>query len=41
MLIGWALGIYETFSIWEDASDGSGILRNILGFSEWQNSKKK
>lgn len=41
MLIGWALGMYETFSIWRMLLMGSVFSGIMLGFSEWQNSKKK
>ena len=41
MLIGWALGMYETFSIWRMLLMGAVFSVIMLGFSEWQNSKKK
>ena len=41
MLIGWAFGMYETFSIWRMLLMGSVFSGIMLGFSEWQNSKKK
>ena len=41
MLIGWAFGMYETFSIWRMLLMGTVFSGIMLGFSEWQNSKKK
>ena len=41
MLIGWAFGMYETFSIWRMLLMGVVFSGIMLGFSEWQNSKKK
>ena len=41
MLIGWAFGMYETFSIWRMLLMGCIFSGIMLGFSEWQNSKKK
>lgn len=41
MLIGWAFGMYETFSIWRMLLMGAVFSGIMLGFSEWQNSKKK
>ena len=41
MLIGWALGMYEAFSIWRMLLMGAVISGIMLWFSEWQNSKKK
>ena len=41
MLIGWALGMYEAFSICRMLLMGAVLSGIMLGFSEWQNSKKK
>ena len=41
MLIGWALGMYEAFSIWRMLLMGAVFSGIMLGFGEWQNSKKK
>ena len=41
MLIGWAFGMYEAFSIWRMLLMGAVFSGIMLGFSEWQNSKKK
>ena len=41
MLIGLALGMYEAFSIWRMLLMGAVFSGIMLGFSEWQNSKKK
>ena len=41
MLIGWAFGMYETFSIWRMLLMGCVFSGIMLGFSEWQNRKKK
>jgi len=41
MLIGWIFGMYETFSIWRMLLMGAVFSGIMLGFSEWQNSKKK
>ncbi len=41
MLIGWALGMYETFSIWRMLLMEVVFSGIMLGFSEWQNSKNK
>lgn len=41
MLIGWAFGMYEAFSIWRMLLMGAVFAGIMLGFSEWQNSKKK
>ena len=41
MLIGWALGMYEAFSIWRMFLMGTVFSGIILGFNEWQNRKKK
>ena len=41
MLIGWAFGMYETFSIWRMLLMGVVFSGIMLGFSEWQNCKKK
>ena len=41
MLIGWALGMYEAFSIWRMLLMGAVFSGIMLGFSEWQNCKKK
>ncbi|MBQ8810514.1 MAG: hypothetical protein IJZ69_09310 [Bacteroidales bacterium] len=41
MLIGWALGMYEAFSIWRMLLMGAVFSGIMLWFSEWQNSKKK
>ena len=41
MLIGWALGMYETFSFWRMLLMGVVFSGIMLGFSEWQNCKKK
>ena len=41
MLIGWALGMYEAFSIWRMLLMGAVLSGIMSGFSEWQNSKKK
>ena len=41
MLIGWAFGMYETFSIWRMFLMGAVFSGIMLGLSEWQNSKKK
>ena len=41
MLIGWAFGMYETFSIWRMLLMGTVFSGIMLGFNEWQNRKKK
>ena len=41
MLIGWAFGMYETFSIWRMLLMGAVFSGIMSGFSEWQNCKKK
>ena len=41
MLIGWAFGMYEAFSIWRMLLMGEVFSGIMLGFREWQNSKKK
>lgn len=41
MLIGWAFGMYETFSIWRMLLMGSIFSGIMLGFSEWQNRKRQ
>ena len=41
MLIGWAFGMYEAFSIWRMLLMGAVFSGIMLWFSEWQNSKKK
>ena len=41
MLISWIFGMYETFSIWRMLLMGAVSSGIMLGFSEWQNSKKK
>lgn len=41
MLVSWALGMYEAFSIWRMLLMGSVFSGIMLGFSEWQNSKMK
>ncbi len=41
MLIGWAFGMYETFSIWRMLLMGCVFSGIMLGFSEWQSRKKK
>ena len=41
MLIGWALGMYEAFSIWRMLLMGAVFSGIMLGFSEWHNCKKK
>lgn len=40
MLIGWAFGMYETFSIWRMLLMGCVFSGIMSGFSEWQNCKK-
>ena len=41
MLIGWAFGMYETFSIWRMLLMGAVFSGIILGFSEWQSRKRQ
>ena len=41
MLIGWAFGMYGTFSIWRMLLMGTVFSGIMLGFNEWQNRKKK
>ena len=41
MLIGWALGMYETFSIWRMLLMGAVFSGIMLGFSEWQSRKRQ
>ena len=41
MLVSWALGMYEAFSIWRMLLMGAVFSGIMSGFSEWQNSKKK
>ena len=41
MLVSWAFGMYETFSIWRMFLMGAVFSGIMLGFGEWQNSKKK
>ena len=41
MLVSWALGMYETFSIWRMLLMGAVFSGIMSGFSEWQNCKKK
>ena len=41
MLIGWAFGMYETFSIWRMLLMGAVFSGIMLGFSEWQSRKRQ
>lgn len=41
MLIGWAFGMYETFSIWRMLLIGCIFSGIMLGFSEWQSRKRQ
>ena len=41
MLIGWAFGMYEAFSIWRMLLMGVVFSGIMSGFSEWQNCKKE
>ena len=41
MLIGWAFGMYEAFSIWRMLLMGCIFSCIMLGFSEWQNRKRQ
>lgn len=40
MLIGWAFGMFETFSVWRMLLMGSVFSGIMLGFSEWQNNRR-
>lgn len=39
MLIGWAFGMFETFSVWRMLLMGAVFSGLMLGFSEWQNNR--
>ena len=41
MLIGWAFGMYEAFSIWRMLLMGAVFSGIMLGFSEWQSRKRQ
>ena len=41
MLIGWAFGMYETFSFWRMLLMGCIFSSIMLGFSEWQSRKRQ
>ena len=41
MLIGWAFGMYETFSFWRMLLMGCIFSGIMLGFSEWQSRKRQ
>ncbi|MEE0235984.1 MAG: hypothetical protein UD961_07480 [Bacteroidales bacterium] len=41
MLIGWAFGMYEAFSIWRMLLMGEVFSGIMLGFSEWQSRKRQ
>ena len=41
MLIGWAFGMYETFSIWWMLLMGAVFSGIMFGFSEWQSRKRQ
>lgn len=40
MLIGWAFGMFETFSVWRMLLMGAVFSGIMLGFSEWQNNRR-
>lgn len=41
MLIGWAFGMYETFSIWRMLLMGCVFSGIMLGLSEWQSRNRQ
>ena len=41
MLIGWAFGMFEDFTFWRMLQMGGVFSGIMLGFSEWQNNKRK
>ena len=41
MLIGWAFGMFETFSVWRMLLMGAVFSGLMLGFSEWQNNRRR
>ena len=41
MLIGWAFGMFEDFNFWRMLLMGGVFSGIMLGFSEWQNNKRK
>ena len=40
MLISWAFGMFETFSVWRMLLMGAVFSGIMLGFSEWQNNRR-
>ena len=40
MLIGWAFGMFEAFSVWRMLLMGAVFSGIMLGFSEWQNNRR-
>ena len=40
MLVGWAFGMFETFSVWRMLLMGAVFSGIMLGFSEWQNNRR-